>query len=138
MIIEKLKGNLFSPLSVLEMDIVVDAIYPIDGDMIEAAKSESIVNTIESAITSGPHWQLNPACQIFIKDGEFNFKREILIDDIVKNGEVMSSKMDIHRNIVHVSYPVRLILMNARTLSDDLILKSELHIIHTPMGHISL
>lgn len=138
MIIEKLNGNLFSPISVLEMDIVAEAICLIDGDVTEAVKSESIVNTIESAITSGPHWQLNPACQIFVKDGKFNYKKEILIDDIIKNGEVIISKLDIHRNIVHVLYPVRLILMNAKTLSDDLILKSELHIIHTPLGTITL
>ena len=138
MIIEKLKSNAFSPLSVLEMDIIVDTLCPINDDETKVSKSESVVKAIEEVITSGPHWEINPACQIFIKDGIFDFQKETLIDDIVEKSDIIVEEMDVHRNIVQVVYPVKLVLINARTLPDELILKSKFHTIHTPFGKIYL
>ena len=138
MIIEKIKGNAFSPLSVLEMDIRVDALCLIDDDVKEVIKTENVVKIIESAITSGPSWQLNPVCQIFIEDGEFKFQQKILIDDIVERSIIIVNELDNHRNVVQILYPAKLILVNARTLPDELILKSKFHTIHTPFGKINL
>ncbi len=138
MIIEKLKSNAFSPLSVLEMDMVVDTVCPINDDETKVVKSESVVKAIEEVITSGTHWELNPSCQIFIKDGVFDFQKEILSDDIVEKSDIIIEEMDIHRNIVQVVYTVKLVLINARTLPDELILKSKFHTIHTPFGKIYL
>ena len=58
MIIEKLKGNLFSPLDVLEMCIIVDTFCPVDEEAETMVVSEDVVNTVESAIIDGAsRWQ---------------------------------------------------------------------------------
>ena len=120
------------------MDMVVDTVCPINDDETKVVKSESVVKAIEEVITSGTHWELNPSCQIFIKDGVFDFQKEILSDDIVEKSDIIIEEMDIHRNIVQVVYTVKLVLINARTLPDELILKSKFHTIHTPFGKIYL
>jgi len=138
LIIEKLRGHAFGPLDVLEMNISVDTLCPIGEDEEELLKSEYVVKVIESAITSGPQWQLNPSCRIFMINGVFNFQKEILINDIAKNGIIKIQELDVHRNAIQILYPIKLFLVNARTLSDELILKSEAHIIHTLFGKITL
>ena len=138
MIIEKIRGNAFSPLDVLEMHISVNTFCPINASEIEIIKSESVIKIIESVITSGPHWELNPTCQMFFKDDIFNFQKEILVDDVFEKSVINIKELDVHRNVIQILYPVRLFLVNARTLSDEIILKSEIHIIHTLLGKFTL
>ena len=141
MIIEKLKGNLFSPLDVIELDIVVDIFCSVNEEAEMMLTAEDFVNTIEGAIKNGPHWRINPVCEIFIKNGVFNYEKEILIEDIKNNGYVRKEEeLDIHRNVVTLAYPVKLVLGNALKLSEDLLLRATEGgvIMHTTVGEISL
>ena len=139
MVIEKLKGDAFSPLDILEMDISVHLFRPIDEDIEEIELSDSDIKSIELAVTSGPHWQLNPTCRIFIdKNNVFNYRKEDLIDHVLFDAEITTEEIDNHQNVVIITYSVELLLVNARTLPDELILKSEQHVVHTPLGKISL
>jgi len=128
----------FAPLDILEMDIIIDTFCSIDTDKKEAATLENVIKIIEEVITGGPYWQLNPTCKIFVKKDTFSFQKEILIADVAKNSSATIEELDIHRNVAQIIYPVKLMILNARSLSDEIISKSKRHIVHTILGKVTL
>ena len=139
LITEKLKGDLFSPLDVLRMDVIVETFCPVDEEEESAFSSETVIKAVESIILCGELWRINPTCGIFITDGVFNYQRERLIEDIEENGYISDTKeLDIHRKILEVTYRVEVILKNVKDLPDDIILKCASHTVVTSLGVISL
>jgi len=139
LITEKLKGNLFSPLDILRMDILVKTFCPVGEDEESVLASEDVVKAVENIIRFGELWRINPSCGIFVTDGSFKYQRERLIEDLQQHAYISSTEeLDIHRNIVEVTYTVEIILQNARDLPDDIILKCEQHSVYTSLGTIDL
>ena len=139
--VQKIKQNIFMATDVLSLDITLEKMVPklIDRQTFFDHCPE-IFDEIESILTTGPTWEFNPTNRHVYLDITENFTidRQKLADYVSKEGTLEIVELDVNNNVIVVKIPVKLLISNARTLTDAMIDKSSYHTVSTLFGEIPL
>ena len=99
-----------------------------------------IFDEIESILTTGPTWEFNPTNRHFYLDvsKDFTIDKQKLSDYVRKEGTLEILELDVNNNVIVMKIPAKMLIANARTLSNEMIDKSSHHTVSTLFGEISL
>jgi len=140
-IVQKIKQNIFMATDVLSLDLTLEKLTPKSIDEQNFFdQCPEIFDEVELILTTGPTWEFNPTNRDFYLDitKDFTIDKQKLSDYVRNESTLETVDLDINNNVTVVKIPVKMLLANARTLSDEMIDKSSHHTVSTLFGEIPL
>ena len=136
--IKKIKSNYFMNTDRIALDLVFEkAVSKEIQEENIIAQIDGFIDEVKSVLMTGPSWEFNPTCsKIYKKTFEIDDKK--LLQFLKNESFVDIEELDVNQNFVSITIPVKLLIGNAKQLSDDLLLKSEDFLITTMLGEITL
>ena len=85
--------------------------------------SDEILDNIVEVLNTGELPQLNPDYSQYCADNEIRIDKEKLLEYIKKNGYYVVNKIDVKRDHVELILSLKLIFLNFRELTDEILEK---------------
>jgi|LWDU01.1.fsa_nt_gi hypothetical protein len=140
-IVQKIKQNIFMATDVLSLDLTLEKLTPVSIDEQDFFdQCLEIFDEVELILTTGPTWEFNPTNRDFYLDitKDFTIDKQKLSDYVRKESTLEIVDLDINNNVTVVKIPVKMLIANVRTLSNEMIDKSSYHTVATLFGEIPL
>lgn len=139
--LKKLKSNIFQKTDIVELDVTFDCLYDrgLGDDKDKILRDTGLFVKFETLLKAGPMWKFNPTnLSLFIHDNKFEYVDELLIEDIKQHGTFTCKEIDKNLDLYEVCYSIRMLLLNAYFLKDEIVSKSEYICVETITGRIIL
>ena len=125
--LKKLRSGVFRKIDVVEIDLVHEGLYDkkFKKKFPELLSTTDIIDELEKALQSGPLWKFNPTClSLFIIDNQFQYDKKHLENEVLCNGAINCKEIDRNVSLYQLRYTIRVLLINALEINDELISKS--------------
>lgn len=119
---KRIDHRLYTISDVLECEFSFEGFSKTDVDHRDFVSGEILDNVVE-VLNTGELPQLNPDYSQYCADNEIRIDKEKLLEYIKKNGYYVVNKIDVKRDHVELILSLKLIFLNFRELTDEILEK---------------
>jgi len=134
---EILKSGTYPHTAVVKLEVNFSKLGSVSYD--EAKDDYMFLEEVSKVLQTGIMWKFNPTClELFVKDAEFNYNKKNLSNYLKENGDITYEEVDRNNHLYTFSCNLRFLLINLIQVDSSIVNKSEMILITTPMGEVSL
>ena len=136
----RIKGDTFHGSDIVSIRIHYDKLCDkkFENSTLKLLNS-NFLDDLERVLKTGELWKFNPTClELFVNDKKFLYDRKALVFNVFCYGKITHQDIDRNSSLYSLDYSIRVLMVNARQIDEDIILNSPRIKVRTLMGMITI